>query len=394
MPNDDSAKPDEGSAPKPGHFLPGGAGSETPGSRKPVVPGDSAPLTAPTPRLGGQTQAGPSQLSGSRLGPPPPGDPAATAFQARYQPEPIPFVVKKRSKALVAGIVVGVLLVAGAGVAGAAKLLSKYDDFVASPIGATPSLPGDTPTKSEPTSEPVPDPVVEKQNKLYANGKLASVKCKEPAFRPTSKENVRSYYEVLLKCMNKSWKPVVEKAGFEFHEPQLIIFDEGQETACGVQNEVAQYCDSDEGSVTMPWQDLVESYPKDRALARIDEEDALGFVDGLHIQKLIGIFDAAANLSDAAPNEAARLEHRRRQALQATCFAGVFLGAEKASFPIQGELLKEWQWRAKHDGDEYNKDKVRDHGSRKSTELWRTRGFNTADPGSCNTFVAAANTVS
>ncbi|WP_112246148.1 neutral zinc metallopeptidase [Kribbella monticola] len=380
-------------APKPGHFLPGGAGADSSGVRKPVVPGDSTPLTAPTPRLGGSTPAGPPQLSGSRLGPPPPGDPAAGAFKARYQPEPIPFVEKKRSKVLVAAIVAGVVLVAGAGVAGATKLLSKYDDFVANPIGTTPSLPGGTPSKSEPTGTPTPDPVVEKENKLYANGRLASVRCKEPAFRPTSKENVRSYYEVLLKCLNQSWKPVVEKAGFTFHEPRLIIFDEGEETACGVQKLVASYCDAEGGAVTMPWQDLVESYEKNKALARIDEPDALGYVYAVHVQKLTGIFDASDNLSDTAPTDGARLEHQRRQALQATCLAGAFFGAEKATFPIQGELLKQWQWRSRNDGDEQSEDKVRDHGSRKSAELWRTRGFSTADPGSCNTFVAAADKV-
>ena len=99
-------------------------------------------------------------------------------------------------------------------------------------------------------------------------------------------------------------------------------------------------------------------------------------------------------VDNAAPNGAARLEHRRRQALQATCLAAVFLGAEKTAFPIQGELLKEWQWRARHHGDDSTKGAVRDHGSRKSNELWRTRGFTTADPGSCNTFVAAADKVS
>lgn len=383
--------PDEDSTPKPGHFLPGGAGVNDSAPRKPAVPGDSAPLTAPTPRLGaGPGPAGPPQLSGSRLGPPPPGDPAAAAFKARYQPEPIPFVVKKKSKALIAAIVAGVVLVAGAGVAGAAKLLTQYDDFVANPIGTTPSLPGNTPSEDGPTGTPVPNPVAEKENKLYANGKLASVRCKEPAFRPTSKENVRSYYELLLKCMNTSWQPAVEKAGFAFHEPQLVIFDDGEETACGVQKKVASYCDSGDGSVAMPWQDLVDQYADNKALARIDEQDALGFAYAAHIQKLVGIFDAAGDLSDAAANDAARLEHLRRQALQANCLAAVFLGAEKAAFPIQGELLKEWQWRSKNDGDKATKGAVRDHGSRKSNELWRTRGFTTADPGSCNTFVAAA----
>ena len=71
-----------------------------------------------------------------------------------------------------------------------------------------------------------------------------------------------------------------------------------------------------------------------------------------------------------------------------------FFGAAKATFPVQGRLLAEWTWRSKHDGDEYSKDKVRDHGSRKSVEAWMTQGFSTANPGSCNTFVAAATKVS
>jgi len=165
-------------------------------------------------------------------------------------------VVKKRSKTLVAGIVVGVLLVAGAGVAGAAKLLSKYDDFVASPIGATPSLPGDR-DQVEPTGEPVPDPVVEKENKLYANGK-AGLGQMQGAHVPADLEGERP---VVLRSADEVHEQVfgtgVEKAGFEFHEPQLIIFDEGQETACGVQEDVASsYCDDGDGGIAMPWQNL------------------------------------------------------------------------------------------------------------------------------------------
>jgi predicted metalloprotease len=386
-------------SPKPGHFLPGGAGVAPAPERKPTVPAESTPLTAPTPRIGSSANApaGPPQLSGSRLGPPPPGDPAAAAFKARFSPDPVPFVPRKRSKGLIAAIVVGALLVVGGGVAAAAKLLSSYDDIVANPLGP-PSLkstesPTDDPATADPTSEPIPDSVVEKENKLYAVGKLAGG-CKEPGYRPTSKESVRSYYQVLLTCMNKAWEPVVKKAGYSFHPPKLIIFDDGQETACGVQKKVSSYCDADGGSVAMPWQSIVDDYPKNKPLGRIDLADNLGYVYGVHVQKLTGIFDAASNLSDAAPNEAYRLEHDRRQALQAGCLSAVFLGADKAAFPIQGDLLKWWQWRTKHNGDELSDDKVRDHGSNKSVELWTGRGFSTGDPGSCNTFAAAVNKVS
>ncbi|MDX6261174.1 MAG: uncharacterized protein QOH84_2862 [Kribbellaceae bacterium] len=102
--------------PEPGHFLPQGdqpAGTST--YRRPPVPayGDpSAPLPAPTQPL----------LSGSRLGPPPPGDRAAAAYKARYQPDPIAFEPKKRSKALIAATVVGALIVLG-GCAFAATLV-------------------------------------------------------------------------------------------------------------------------------------------------------------------------------------------------------------------------------------------------------------------------------
>src|SRR3954454_7527467 len=164
--------PDE-SAPKPGHFLPGGAGDAPADAGAKTVPVDSVPskaepLTAPTPRLGATAPPGPPQLSGSRLGPPPPGDLASAAFRARYSPEPIPFVQRKRSKLMIAGIVAAALVVVGGGVAVAAKVLTWYDDLVANPLSApslqTPTPPGDQPTPDEPTATPTPDLVVQQKN--------------------------------------------------------------------------------------------------------------------------------------------------------------------------------------------------------------------------------------
>jgi uncharacterized protein len=391
--------PDE-SAPKPGHFLPGGAGdapAETGGKTVPddSVPSKAEPLAAPTPRLGATAPPGPPQLSGSRLGPPPPGDLASAAFRARYSPEPIPFVPRKRSKLMIAGIVVAALVVVGGGVTVAAKVLSSYDQLVENPLSApslrTPTPPGD---RSTPIAQPTPDLVVQQKNKLYSTGKLAPSKCKEPAYRPTSKENVKAYYQALLVCLNKSWEPSVRKAGYEFHAPKLVIFDEGDETACGATDQVAQYCEADDGSVQMPWQDAVSDYRVNKAQARVNMADGLAYVYGHHVQNLTGILEASTNREDEAPNEAARLLENRRSALQAACFSSVYLGADKTWFPLQGQLLEAWRYASRHSGDEDSEGKVHDHGSRKSVELWMQRGFTGVDPGSCNTFAATADKVS
>ncbi|MFG1627102.1 neutral zinc metallopeptidase [Kribbella sp. NPDC049227] len=390
-------------APKPGHFLPGGEGHNTPAGGEPQR--GSTPLAAPTPRLSGDApDAAPvlrgsrieskrTTLTGSRLGPPPPDDPAAAAYQAVFHPEPIPFVPKKRSRIMVSAIVVVALLITGGGIALATKLLSSYDDLVANPMGTPSVRPSDSPVV--PAGKPKPDAEVVRQNPFYTAGKLPAVKCQEPAYRPTSKENVYSYYQALIACMDKAWKPIVTKAGFEFRSPRLIVFDEGDETACGFQKDVSSYCQDDQGgSVTMPWQDLMDEYPKNKALARVQMAESMGFVYGAHLQNLVGIFEANGNLRDTAANKAGQLEQDRRAALQASCFSAAFFGAAKASFPLRGELLRQWTLLIQHGGDEHAEDKVRDHGSGKSLALWMNQGFASTDPGTCNTFVASSAKVS
>ncbi|MFK4088492.1 neutral zinc metallopeptidase [Kribbella sp. NPDC020789] len=383
--------------PKVGHFLPGGEGD----AGEPAKPAErgAAPLPTPTPRLSKtpDDSAAP-QLRGSRLDGPgterlrltaPPGQDARAAYQAVFHPEPIPFDPnKKRSKALVAGIVAGALLVVGGIVFGGAMLLTKSDGLLANPL-TTPSV-RDGENAKAPTRKPTADADVLGKNPIYAAGSLGAAKCKEPTYRPTSLDNVFSYYEAMIVCLDNAWKPVVTKAGFEFRSPKLVIFDEDQDTACGVQKKVASYCDADGGSVALPWQGTVDDYPKNRPGTRMGMARSIAFVYGIHVQNLTGILESSDNLHDQAKDKAAELEQDRRQALQASCFAAAFMGAAKASFPLQGELLRQWNYMVGHTGDENDKKQPRDHGSIKSHATWMGQGFAKADPGTCNTFGAPA----
>ncbi len=317
------------------------------------------------------------------------------AFNARYRPEPLPFVPKKRSKLLVAGGILGVIVLLGGVAFGGTKLLASYDDYVANPVGKPSVVGTDEPANAKPSGEATPDAVLTGQSKLYTAGKLKAVGCKEPAYRPTTKDNVRAYYEALLTCLNKAWEPVVRASGAEFSPPKLVIFDNGQETACGVHDKALNtYCAADGGVMAMQWEDWPDEYAKNRPLARVDVAYDLAYMYALHVQYLTGIFEATGSMQDIAPNEKTRLELDRRQALQAACMASVFLTTEKGTFPLRGELLKQYQWRSKNSGDELTEDKVRDHGSRKSVEQWMARGFASGDPGACNTFTATPAKVS
>ena len=108
----------EESGPRPGHFLPqDDQPASTSTYQRPPVPayGDpSEPLAPPTRPL----------LTGSRLGPPPPGDRAAAAFKARYNPDPIAFEPRKRSKTLIAAVITGALILTAAAAFAATMVLS------------------------------------------------------------------------------------------------------------------------------------------------------------------------------------------------------------------------------------------------------------------------------
>jgi predicted metalloprotease len=283
-------------------------------------------------------------------------------------------------------------LVAGAAFA-ATKVLPSGDAEI--PRGAPPVAQSSSTPSAQPPVAPQPDDLaIMQRNKLYTTGKLAPVKCKEPASRPTSKLNVQGYYQGLLVCMNAFWEPAVRKTGNQFHAPKLLVVDKNQVAPCDEFVESALYCDKNGGSVVVSWEQLPKLYDDNQTLTRIDMVERFGLVYSLHVQNLTGIHEASSNRQRGAGTAALRMEQTRRSFLQADCLSAAFMGAEKASLPLNGKLLTSWRWRMKHGSLETVKDERRNYGTAKSAELWMTRGFATPDPGSCNTFVAAAAEVS
>jgi predicted metalloprotease len=215
--------------------------------------------------------------------------------------------------------------------------------------------------------------------------------------RPTTARNAAAYWAALKPCLDKSWAPLVAKAGYKFTAPRMTYWSGTSiSNPCGSGPvDVPFYCPTNH-MMYMKVDNFVESYTKynsstDRALARMWYTRSIAHEYGHSVQKMTGILDASDNLRYEQQDYAGRMRMTRRVELQANCFAGVFLAVNKRSYPINGELLYVWTKYVVTAGD---KPEEGDHGSVASQGRFMGVAFKTGNPASCNTYSASPKNVS
>jgi len=351
----------------------------------PLPGGATVPLVG-TRRTGGARPVGwnrPSSRTGSQytqVGPPPPPP-------------------RQYSKAVIATLAALTLVVtASVGVA-CFKAISSYDSSVDSPLSRpsvhktplpVPTLPDPTVTVTE---KPVPNLVRLQKNEIYKAGKLAAAGCKEPSIKPTTASAVLEYNQALLPCLDEVWKPVVQKAGYTFRTPKLVLKSKKAPSACTGESQSSYYCGADE-TISIDWQDESEFYKENAEAGRIWIMDTLFHEYGHHVQEMTEMLTASWSEKGFEPNAAKKLEWNRRMELQASCFGAAFLGANKISLGFTGSRLRAWEYGTKRSGDETGPKAVRDHGSSANQWFWEGPAFKSGSPASCNTFTASAKRVS
>ena len=355
--------PEDNGAPKPGHFLPGGAGANAsePDRRKPVQPS-----------LGQARDVG---------------------TQGGWHAQQVPPQRPRRRPALIAGIVAGALVVVGGIVFASSKLVSGFDSVANQPISGRTIDPAEQPGLADPSPtvtirgpKPPSDTQVVRQNKLYAATLTAS--CAEPSALPVNQTGVAQYLNGVLACLNKAWAPVIRRTGNEFRAPKLVLFAQGDTTCDDEPDDLAVYC-HDEETVNFPWDRYTDGFDDSPSATRIR---MLGDVTGLygyHVLNLVQIDEAESGLIAAASGDAAADQLRRRYSLQGDCLGAAFVGAIRGSFPLRGRLLDRWKV--------YMSSLVpsdpKTDGSAKSSTLWMRRGFD-GRLKACNTWTAPAKEVS
>jgi predicted metalloprotease len=376
-------------------------------------PPQGPPQYGPPPQYGGAPQYGPPpQQYGAppqQWGPPPQGP--GFGWGSNGFPPPPP---KKKSKA---GWIVLPIVVVVAGIAGLwlwshvsngpdddytrprPTYTSTYKPTTKAPTNPATRPARTQPTRTTPTTPQGPsDSDVVTKNRIYKTGAQRTVNCRESGARANSPANASKYYAAILVCLNKAWPRQVAMSGKTFAPPRVIVFTGRVSTPCSGNAPSSFYCSSNRTIYMDAAGDLqyYKQYSKysnrTQAMAwiRAQMTDTMAHEYGHHLQNLTGILRASNNIEYDKSGDAA-LQMSRRLEIQATCLGNVFMGANKGSYKMTGLLKSQLDYLHSHQGDEYGS--RRDHGSRAVIPRWANAGFVTRNPGSCNTYVAAATYV-
>ncbi|TDD45933.1 hypothetical protein E1263_37665 [Kribbella antibiotica] len=242
------------------------------------------------------------------------------------------------------------------------------------------TVPSSTPP--QPVTAP-PQPASLTKHKIYGAGRMTA-RCPEPKIEPSSLATVRAYYAASVTCLNKAWEPTIRSAGFAFTPPKLIVvIGQSPDSPCDVSDSYGYYCGD---TIYLDAQSDLDRYREDPEWAFGWAAFLIAHEYGHHIQAITGISKAFGERALKLNGVDLALEESRRFELQASCFAGVYFGANRDFRPGWAELFAEVV--------ESTGDPRYDHGNAKNHARWANAGFRTANPSACNTFAAPSAQVS
>ncbi|MGW1343166.1 neutral zinc metallopeptidase [Kribbella sp. NPDC002412] len=394
------------------------------------MPGNQwGPPTGPPP---GPGQYGPPPQQPGQYGPPPAyyGPPQQPQYYGPPQGGPQygwgplpggqqPGMPPKKSSGGKIALVFGLLAVLGAaGVFIGIKATQGGDDpSVAQPVAtsaptySTPSVPVATtsrpsippPTRATTTRPPAtrttsPKPVeidplqFVATHRLYKTGVMRPVNCREPRTGLANGSKAQAYYRTLKTCLDRAWPRQVAASGRTFRSPGLVSWVGAANSPCGNSDRsLSFYCPSNH-TIYMDVADDVKYWKQNQPFARALATHTVAHEYAHAVQQMTGILPAFYRVRYDAPNQAAKLLVNRRMELQASCLGNAFLGANRNSYPIKGELYRQWLWVVTQSGDVSYL--PRDHGSKASHGAWSRAAYASRNLGKCNTFTASPGKVS
>lgn len=231
---------------------------------------------------------------------------------------------------------------------------------------------------------------------LYHSGSLSRVECRLPKIAEHDEASMRRFLDTLSGCLDDVWDKQFTKAKVKgFTAPQRVFWSLPGSSPCGsypAPGASAFYCPVND-TMYVGLSNVVETAGGEPVSHYAVYARVIAHEYGHHVQEDSGILEYGHDLM-AAGSVPARTETSRRIELQAQCFAGAFLSAERRTLPITRDRYREMVADNRARGDDESRPDMRDHGSGRHYAGWMVRGYREGDLSACDTWTAPASDVS
>lgn len=209
-------------------------------------------------------------------------------------------------------------------------------------------------------------------------------------------DEAAKFTRVILASTEDTWSKLFQQMGKEYVAPTLVMYRGATQTRCGTGQTAMGpfYCPADQ----RVYIDL-SFYDEMKNKLGAGGEFAQGYVVahevGHHVQKLLGIEPKVREMQQGASQT--QINHLSvKMELQADCFAGVWGHYVSQDNWLETGDLQQALDAAQAIGDDRLQQRSQGrvvpdsftHGTSEQRYTWFKRGFDSGDPGQCNTFAA------
>ncbi len=214
-----------------------------------------------------------------------------------------------------------------------------------------------------------------------------------------AEEETADFVSAVLADLEDTWHPLFRGMGRTYQEPQLVLFNGAVESACGFAQAAVGpfYCPAD-NKVYLDLSFFDDLHRRFGAPGDFAQAYVIAHEIGHHVQNLLGISSQVSS----AQRRSSRTDANALSVLlelQADCLAGVWgYHADRTRGRLETGDLEEALGAAAAIGDDRIQSQSRGyvspesftHGSAAQRASWFRRGFESGDPGRCDTFAEAA----
>lgn len=231
---------------------------------------------------------------------------------------------------------------------------------------------------------------------LYRSSPLTRVECRLPKIAEHDEPSMQRFLDTLSDCLDEVWEKQFVKAKVTgFTAPQRVFWSTPGKSPCGsypAPGASAFYCPVND-TMYVGLSNVVDTAGGEPVSHYGVYARVIAHEYGHHVQEDAGILEYGHQLM-ASEDGASSAETSRRIELQAQCFAGAFLSAEKRTLPMTAAQYREMIVDNRERGDDESRPDIRDHGSGRHYAGWVIRGYKQGRLSECNTWTAPSSDVS